>query len=152
MRIVLDTNVLARAATGPAGPAGEVLRLVVPPNALVVSPFLIAELSRILRYERMRRLHRFDDDAIDDFVQQIESSADVVDLPDDATGSVVPGDPDDDPVIATAAAGGAEIICTRDRHFQHPTVQAYCSGRGIRVMSDVELLGLLRQAETDETA
>jgi predicted nucleic acid-binding protein len=50
MRIVLDTNVLARAVTGPGGPAGELLRRVQRDHLLVLSPFLITELARVLRY------------------------------------------------------------------------------------------------------
>jgi predicted nucleic acid-binding protein len=45
MRIVLDTNVLARARTGPDGPAGEVLRLVLIDHLLVLSSALLTELS-----------------------------------------------------------------------------------------------------------
>ena len=50
-------------------------------------------------------------------------------------------DPDDDPVLYTAADGGADILCTRNtRHFSTPTVRAFCEKRGIRVMTDIEIL------------
>jgi predicted nucleic acid-binding protein len=70
MRIVLDTNVLARAVRGGTGPAAELLGLVmVPPHTFLLSPFLLLELSRVLRYERLRKLHQLDDAQIDAYVQ-----------------------------------------------------------------------------------
>jgi len=68
MRIVLDTNILARALTGPSGPAAEVVRAIVEPHLLVVSPFLLWELTRVLGYERLRRLHGRDDAGIGQYV------------------------------------------------------------------------------------
>ena len=84
MRIVLDTNILARAFTGPKGPAAEVLRAIAPPHLLIVSPFLLAELTRALGYERMRRIHGRDDVGIAQYVLQIQEQALVVDPPADA--------------------------------------------------------------------
>jgi predicted nucleic acid-binding protein len=50
MRIVLDTNILARAARGGTGPAAELLRIVMlSPHTFILSPFIISELSRALR-------------------------------------------------------------------------------------------------------
>jgi predicted nucleic acid-binding protein len=58
MRVVLDTNVLARSVRGGSGPAAELLGMVmVPPHTFLLSPFILSELSRVLRYERMRKLH-----------------------------------------------------------------------------------------------
>ncbi|MGC1722312.1 MAG: hypothetical protein WA746_25280, partial [Isosphaeraceae bacterium] len=48
--------------------------------------------------------------------------------------------PDDDPVVYTALAGAADVICTVDRHFYEPNVLQFCSRFGIRIMDDVELL------------
>ena len=56
-------------------------------------------------------------------------------------------DPDDDPVIYTALAGAADVICTVDRHFYEPGVLGFCSRYGIRIMDDVELLHDLRAEE-----
>jgi predicted nucleic acid-binding protein len=43
---------------------------------------------------------------------------------------VVLKDPNDDPVVYTAVAGGADVICTVDRHFYQPNVLAFCSRHG----------------------
>ena len=58
---------------------------------------------------------------------------------------VVLKDPNDDPVVYTAVAGGADVICTVDRHFYQPNVLAFCSRHGIQLMTDIELLHALRQ-------
>ena len=58
MRIVLDTNVLARAAYSFAGPAAEVMgRLREPGHTLIASEFLLCEIDRVLRYPRLQRYH-----------------------------------------------------------------------------------------------
>jgi len=64
MRVVLDTNILARAYTGPSGPAAEVLRVITAPDLLVVSPFILSELTRALGYDRLRRMHGRDEAGI----------------------------------------------------------------------------------------
>jgi len=60
---------------------------------------------------------------------------------------VVPSDPDDDPVVHTAIAGHAEVLCTLNRHFYNLTVREYCLERGVLVASDVEVLRLIRGRE-----
>jgi putative PIN family toxin of toxin-antitoxin system len=141
MRIVLDTNILARAASGPPGPAAELLlRAMQEPHILCVSPFLLAELSRVLRYERVRRIHGMTDDEIDQYLQNIQLASVVVEPAPDATMSIVTADPDDDPIVATAIAASAEVLCTLDRHLHTPAVVSYCRQHGIEVVGDVELL------------
>ncbi|GEM_PF-319736 len=145
MRVVLDTNVLVRAVRGGTGPAAELLSMVmVPPHTFILSPFLLSELSRVLRYERMRKLHKLDDTQLDTYVQSLQTASLVVNPPAAAAASVVSADPDDDPVIATAVAGQAEALCTLDRHLRTQVVRAYCSAQGIQVLTDIELLQLLR--------
>jgi hypothetical protein len=57
---------------------------------------------------------------------------------------IVRRDEADDPVVLTALAGEVDVLCTLDRHFYTPDVLSFCSRYGIRVMTDLELLGLLR--------
>lgn len=147
MRVVLDTNILARAVRGGTSPAAEVLRLVmVAPHVFILSPFLLSELSRVLRYPRLRKLHNLDDTKIDAYVQSVQAAAALVNPPAATAVAKVSTDPDDDPVIATAVAGQAEVLCTRDRHLHHANARAYCASHGIQVLTDIELLRLLRAA------
>jgi putative PIN family toxin of toxin-antitoxin system len=145
MRVVLDTNVLARATRGGTGPAAELLGITgLPPHMLILSPFILSELSRVLRYSRLRKIHGLDDQRIDAYVQSVQSAALLVNPPSAAAASPVSTDPDDDPVIGTAIAGTAETLCTNDRHLHQPNVKAHCAAHGIQVLTDIELLRRLR--------
>jgi predicted nucleic acid-binding protein len=46
----------------------------------------------------------------------------------------------DEPVLGTALAGRADVICTRDADFFVENVQQFCLARGIRILTDVEML------------
>ncbi len=144
MRVLLDANVLARAATGPPGLANQlVIAAARHEHSLLLSPFLVAELSRVLRYPRLLALHGLDDAGINQYIADLVTVADMV-LPPGDTPAVVADDPDDDPVIAAAVAGQADVICTKDRHLHTEAVVAYCRRRRIQVLDDVPLLDLLR--------
>ena len=143
MRVVLDSNVLARATPGKTSAAREVLLLLTqPPHDLLTSAPLLTELARILQYPRVRALHGLDDAGIQAYLQAVQAAALVV-IP----ASPLPiqtRDPADDLVIATAVAGRADVLCTWDRHIHDPGIMAQCLARGIRVMKDAELLQELR--------
>jgi uncharacterized protein len=146
MRVVLDSNILARAAHNPAGPAGELLlRLQAAKHVLIVSPFILDELDRVLRYPRLRTLHGLSDTEIADFVENIGAASFVVATPPNPP-VVVAVDPDDDLVIATAVAGQADVLCTLDRHLRSATFTGHCRSYDIEVMTDVELLASLKSA------
>jgi predicted nucleic acid-binding protein len=83
------------------------------------------------------------DDEIDSFVNALQ----IAGLTVDPTAAItnVAADPDDDAIIATAVSSNATYLCTRDKHVRTPEVLAYCHGRGIEVVSDIELLNSLRQ-------
>ncbi len=146
MRVVLDTNILARAVTGPSGPASAVLRMIIAPHVLILSPFLLSELVRVLDYERLRRIHGLRSEGIVRFVAQLQAQSLLVQPRGDHVSLVVPHNPQDDPILATALAGGADVLCTRDRHFSHPDVLAFCARHSLRVCTDTELLASLRSA------
>jgi len=146
MRVVLDTNVLARVVASREGPAGELFDRLQSGHLLIASPPILTELARVLTYERVRRLHRLNDGQIVQFLERIESGSLVVGLSKDVP-CVVPHDRDDDYVVATAVASRANVLCTRNRHLFHREVVAYCGQRSIRVMDDLELLRRMRELE-----
>jgi putative PIN family toxin of toxin-antitoxin system len=143
MRVVLDTNILVRVVTSPNGPAAELFDRLYPTHLLVTSAPLLLELSRTLAYDRLRKLHGLGDAELKRFVDRVETGSLVVDLM-EPSPRVVPDDADDDFVIATSVAGGADVICTRNRHLRHPDVILYCAARSIRVADDLELLQEMR--------
>jgi predicted nucleic acid-binding protein len=93
----------------------------------------------------MRAVHGLNDSEIDGYIQQIQVGAAVVSPLVGQTSTVVPHDPDDDPIVAAAIAGKVDVLCTRDRHLRRPDVESYCAKHGIRILTDVELLGELRK-------
>lgn len=149
MRVVLDTNVLARSAYSLTGPAAEVLdRIRGSDHVLIVSLHILGELNRVLRYPRLRRYHGLSDDEIERYVGDIEAAALVIPSAAEEPEAIVQDDPDDDLVIATAVAGQAHVLCTLDRHLWQQEVQDYCRQHGIQIMTDVELLEKLRRTES----
>ena len=60
---------------------------------------------------------------------------------------IVLRDMDDDPIVYTAVAGGADVLCTLDAHFYEDAVQSFCAQKGVKIMDDVELLRLIRNQE-----
>lgn len=144
MRVVLDSNILARAAHNPVGPAGEIVeRLKDPGHVLILSVFILDELDRVLRYPRLKQLHGLTDQEIDEYVQALADAALVIPIT-SPVDRIVLSDPDDDAVISTAEAGQAGILCTLDRHLHKRSVLEYCHAKGIEVLDDLELLRRLR--------
>jgi predicted nucleic acid-binding protein len=152
MRVLCDTNVLARAATRPGGPAQEVLRRLIasPGHVLIATPFLLGELTRVLGYARIKLRAAATDEEIAAFLDELEGVAEIA-TPPDAAPAVV-GDPADDAVLAGCIAGRVEVLCTRDRHFHRPTVLALCAAQGIRILDELSLLAELRASKSSSEA
>ncbi len=49
-------------------------------------------------------------------------------------------DPSDGPILGTALAGQAEILCTRDADLLAENVKRFCAANEIRVLTDLEFL------------
>jgi putative PIN family toxin of toxin-antitoxin system len=142
MRIVLDTNVLVRAAADEKGLAGRLLQEIVSgPHVLVSSPYALGEAARVLAYARLQARWRLGEKAIREFVSRVGDVAEVVltTTPD----RIVVADPDDDPIVQTAVLGRVDVLCTRDAHLLDRAVVEYCAGQGIQVMNDVDLYHIL---------
>jgi putative PIN family toxin of toxin-antitoxin system len=144
MRVTCDANLLVRAALHSRGLAREILQhSTLSPHVLVVSPPLLGDVHRVLHYPRIQQRYALPDQDIDDFIAFVQAVSDVVVQPNIVR--VVPGDADDDVIIATAVDGKADVICTLDQHFSNPAVLTYCVSRSIRIMTDVELVQELRR-------
>ncbi len=153
MRIVLDTNILVRAHARATGPAREVLRLITlgSQHLLVTSQFILDEVERALHYPRLQAQWPLTEAEIQAFVAELETLAEVVDLRQSTPGSPLSADPDDEPIIETAKTGEADVLCTRDRHLRRSRkVREYFARYGIQVMTDEELLSLLRGGHETE--
>ena len=79
MRITPDTTILVRTSTQATGPAKELLALIQRCGAvLVLSPFLIHELERVLKYPRVQAIYRLTDEDIREHVEYLQSFAEIV--------------------------------------------------------------------------
>jgi putative PIN family toxin of toxin-antitoxin system len=144
MRVALDTAILIRGHAGATGVARDLVATIPAIGVrLVVSAYILNEVERVLRYPRLRALYRLSDHQIAAYVAFLASIADTVETTDGPP--IVLRDPNDDPIVYTAWAGQADILCTIDRHFYDPNVLSFCARHRIRVMSDIELLHLLQR-------
>lgn len=142
MRVVLDTNVLVRAAADEQGLAGMLLQeIAAGPHVLVSSPYVLSEVARVLAYARLQARWRLGEETVREFVSRVSDVAEIVltTTPD----RIVAADPDDDPIVQTAVLGEVDVLCTRDAHLLDGAVVEYCAGHGIQVMNDIDLYRIL---------
>lgn len=143
MRVVLDTNILIRANPKARGPARELLqKIVLGDHGLVTSLYLLQEVRRVLSYPRITVRWKLRPHEIEEYLQTLASISEVV-VP-HAGLPLIPRDVDDDPIIYTAVAGKADVLCTLDAHFYEESVRSFCTQKHIEIMDDVELLRLIR--------
>ena len=115
MRLVLDTNVVVSALIWGGVPYKLIEAAAAGDIELVTSSALLAELREVLGREhlasRLAEQRSSVEQAIG-FYGELAISVSPL-----ATPRVVPGDADDDHVIAAAVAGDAEIVVSGDRHL-----------------------------------
>ena len=143
MRIVFDTNVLARAHPLASGPARRALLFAAAgSDVIVLSQYLLQELRRILTYPRILRssgLSPLDISEYLDYLGTVCSLVHPISVPENLLR-----DRGDEPVLGTALAGKADVICTRDAHFFTEEVRQFSAMQGIQILTDLELLQSLR--------
>jgi putative PIN family toxin of toxin-antitoxin system len=113
------------------------------PHELVLSSAILQEVKRVLGYPHVQAQWPLRPDTIETYLDFLSAVGVVVGLP-DITPAVVT-DPDDDPILQTAIAGIADVLCTRDQDFRHPAVEQICSTHGIRILDDITLLQEIRK-------
>ena len=111
MRIVLDTNVLVSALISGNGSPGRVLASIKQEGlTLITSAAQLDELRNVLGRERLRPWIRPEE--AQDLIRNLEAVGEVVtDLPEVNASP----DPDDNPILATAVAGQADLIVSGDK-------------------------------------
>lgn len=115
------------------------MRFTLDSNILVLSPFILFEVERVLLYPRIQSRYRITALEAARLAQNFGEVSQLVEPR--IARRLVRDDPADDYVIYTAAEGKADVLCTLNtRHFAAPEVQEFCSSKGIRVMTDVEAL------------
>ncbi len=145
MRIVLDTNLVVRAARPESSLARSILlEAFSDRHTLILSNSLYLEIYKVMYYGRVRRQHGLGDAAILTFMEALANSCLPVELPPVGTAPLIAADPRDDHVLLAAIAGKADVLGTNNRHFFGPEVERISEVHGIRIVRDVELISLLR--------
>ncbi len=128
MRIVLDTNILVSALISGEGTPGQVLAAVKSLGiTLITSRFQIDELRDVLARDRLQPYIRREE--ADDLLYHLEAVAVVV----------------DNPILATAIAGDADLIVSGDRDH----MLAVGSADGIPIVTAREAADRLRAGKED---
>lgn len=111
MRVVLDTNILVSALISSSGPPGQLLSAVKRGDmALVTSEYQLDELRKVLARERLRPYVRPEE--AQDLIDSLETVGTLIsELPE---CGLLP-DPADNPILATAIAGRANLIVSGDK-------------------------------------
>ncbi len=121
MRLVLDTNILVSALiTKGTSPERLYQAWMRGRIELVTSKAQIAELSEVLVRPRIRKFVDISHAAT--LVENIDTFAFIMDSPPDVDLSP---DPKDNPILALAIAGHADLIVSGDKRHMHA-----CVGRG----------------------
>ena len=124
---MLDTNILVSALISGDGPPGRVLASIKQEGlTLVTSAVQLDELRNVLGRERLRPWIRPEE--AQDLIRNLEAVGEVVtDLPDVNASP----DPDDNPILAAAIAGRADLIVSGDKKH----MLALGSIRGIPIVT-----------------
>ena len=123
----------------PQGPALRLLDIVLSAHTLVLSRFILDEVERVLLYPRLQARYQVAAGEVARFTGNLADVAHMVEPV--IVRRLVLSDPADDFVLYTAADGKADVLCTRNiRHFDAAEVRSFCGERGIRVMTDLDVL------------
>ena len=92
------------------------------------------------------------DEQIAAYVDDVRRNSVIVDPEHAHLSTPIPcRDPDDVPVIKSAVAGHADVLCTLDNDIRRDAVTSWCLQLGIHILTDVELLHVLRTPEEPDT-
>ena len=119
IRAVLDTNVIVSGILTPKSVPATILKIGLEGKfKLIMSPHVIEEIERVIRYERMialMRRHKLTCREVDDFMQKHKRVAMVT--PGELEVTAVPSDPGDDMVLSCALEGKADFVVSGDHHL-----------------------------------
>jgi len=136
-RAVLDTNVLISGLITEGGPACQAVDAWLENKyTLVISLYLVQEITAVLSYPRIRARIRLDERELEAIVAALLSQAEVT------PGRLhMPGatrDPKDDAIVACAIEGNADVIVSGDQDLL-----ALGDDKGVRVVTPRQFVEML---------
>ena len=141
MRIVIDTNVFVSSFFGPEGNPRAIIDLWKTGKMILsVSEEILGEYVEVLA-----RLGLADEPELKELLQLFQRRSNIVFVTSAPTLSMIEKDPDDDKFVGCAAASGAKIVISGDKHLQD--LKKF---KDIQILSPVEFLkkyhlGMLNQ-------
>jgi hypothetical protein len=137
MIVVLDTNVIISGLLSETSSPAEIIRRWEAGDFdAVVSPALLSELGRALKYPRVAQFLKLTKEQTSDFFRRYILAANMVDPP--VSLDVIRDDPEDNRVLECAVGGNANFIVSGDKHLL--AIKEYL---GIVILSPAEFLRLL---------
>jgi len=113
VKVVLDTNVLLSGLMLPDSTPGRIVRAWRETRFdLVSSKEQLTEVARVLTYSKIRKRLQWRRETIERFLRQLYLRSELVDVSD--INQSVPGDPKDQPILASLIASNAEYLVTGD--------------------------------------
>ncbi|MBE2199012.1 MAG: putative toxin-antitoxin system toxin component, PIN family [Anaerolinea sp.] len=138
MKVVLDANVYVSALLTQRGNAHQILTYWQDKKFdLLVSPEIIAELSRVLRYPHLVRIHKKSDAEIRRFISLMQKYATLVEPTEKIAVST---DETDNRYLECAVDGQADYLVTGDKKHLL-LIGAY---QGIRIIAPAVFLALIQ--------
>jgi putative PIN family toxin of toxin-antitoxin system len=111
-------------------------------DVLIISPYILGELERVLTYPRLLQRSGLTSGDIAEYLENLALLSCLV-APKNVPEGVL-RDPADAPILGTALAGKADVLCTRDAGFFEEKVQRFCEANGIQVRTDLQFLDTLK--------
>jgi hypothetical protein len=138
MRVVLDANVLVSALISSRGsPAAILACWEQGAFELVVSPAILDELGRVLRYPRIQARYDLPEALVGRFLELLQRVATLVEPQGEI--AAIPADASDNRYLEAALAGGAVYIVSGDAHLL-----ALSAHQGTRILAPAAFLALLK--------
>lgn len=121
-KIVLDANQFVSAILKPDSNPGQILEMVRRREVdLLLTHPIIAEISRVLSYPKLVRIHGMDHNTQNRFLRGLIIAGRIVNP--EISVNIVTDDPTDNKYIECAVAGNADALITGDKHLL--VLQAY---------------------------
>jgi len=139
IKVILDANQFVSALLKQASNSSRLLDLVHAGDVrLLVSEKIITEIDRVIRYPKVKKIHRRSDSNLDTFIIKIIRAAQMV------SGTlklrVIEEEPTDDKYLECAIEGEADFIVSGDKHLKN-----LGSFREIPIVSPAEFLKRIKK-------